>query len=169
MGWSSLLALCLALATAHAEPRESLAPPGSPTSQATISSRHSLYVEVFGKGGLWGLGYGYQLSKRWALGAVASFWVLDGQRVATASPFVTLFPLGTERHRAFVDLGPQVVRVSTPSPVPEWMGTSSTGVGGELSAGYAYHGPVLVRAFAMLAAGQRGVGPWLGVDVGARF
>jgi hypothetical protein len=131
--------------------------------------RHSIYVEALGKGGLWGLGYGHQLSKRIALGAVASMWMLDEQRVYNASPFLTIYPLGTGRHRLFVDVGPQLIHVSTPSPVPEWMGSSSTGVGGQVSLGYERRGPLLVRIFAMGAAGKEGVAPWIGLDVGASF
>lgn len=136
---------------------------------ANAERRHSIYVEGLGKGGLWGLGYGYQPARRWALGAVVSAWVLDGQRVFGASPFVTIYPLGTRTHRLFVDVGPQVVHISTPSPVPEWMGTSSTGIGGQMSIGYERRGPLLVRAFAMGAAGENGIAPWIGVDVGAAF
>jgi hypothetical protein len=77
--------------------------------------------------------------------------------------------MGVRRHRLFVDVGPQVIRVSTPSPVPEWMGTSSTGIGAQASVGYERRGPLLVRVFAMVAAGENGVAPWLGVDVGAAF
>ena len=152
----ALVAVCVAATpSARAEPER--------------TADHAIYVEALGKGGLWGLGYGHALSRRWAVGAVASAWTLDGQRVYSASPFVTLYPLGTARHRAFVDAGPQVVHVSTPSPVPEWMGTSSTGVGAQVSAGYEYCGALLVRVFAMTVAGDNGVAPWLGMDVGAAF
>lgn len=152
----AVAAVCVAATSvAHADPERTVP--------------HAIYVEALGKGGLWGLGYGHELSPRWALGAVASAWTLDGQRVYSASPFVTLYPLGTARHRVFVDAGPQVVRVSTPSPVPEWMGTSSTGVGGQLSLGYERRGPLLVRVFAMSAIGHNGVAPWVGVDMGAAF
>jgi hypothetical protein len=162
----AVAAMCVAATrSAYAEPERTS--PEAPV--ATTTSRHSIYVEGLGKGGLWGLGYGYQFSKRWAIGAVVSAWMLDGQRVYTASPFVTLYPLGTRRHRLFVDAGPQVVRVSTPSPVPEWMGTSSTGVGGQVSLGYERRGPLLVRVFAMGVAGEKGIAPWIGVDMGASF
>jgi hypothetical protein len=162
----AIAAVCVAATqTVRAEPER--------TSESELPSRperrHSVYVEALGKGGLWGLGYGYQLSKRWAVGGVVSGFALDGQRVYSASPFVTLYPLGTERHRLFVDAGPQVVHVSTPSPVPEWMGTSSTGIGGQVSIGYERHGPLLVRVFAMGNAGKNGVAPWIGVDMGAAF
>ena len=161
-------AVCVAATqSARAEP-ERTSPEATPVSSRP-STTPAIYLEGLGKGGLWGLGYGYQLSERWALGAVASAWTLDGQRVYTATPFVTLYPLGTERHRLFVDVGPQVIRVSTPSPVPEWMGTSSTGVGGQVSLGYERRGPLLVRVFAMAVAGDKGIAPWLGVDMGASF
>ncbi len=163
----AVAAVCVvATRSARAEPERT-----SPEAPATTSSarHHSIYIEALGKGGLWGLGYGYQISKRIALGVVASMWMPDGQRVYSASPFLTVYPVGTERHRLFVDIGPQVIRVSTPSPVPEWMGTSSTGVGGQVSIGYEHHGPLLVRVFAMGTAGENGVAPWLGVDMGAAF
>lgn len=152
----AVAAVCVAATqTARAEPER--------------TARHAIYVEALGKGGLWGLGYGHQITKRLAIGAVASMWMLDDQRVYTASPFLTIYPLGTARHRLFVDVGPQVTHVSTPSPVPEWMGTSSTGVGGQVSAGYERRGPLLVRVFAMGVAGENGIAPWLGMDVGAAF
>lgn len=164
--WVATAVLCVvATHLAHAEPERT-----SPeTITATEARRHSIYFEGLGKGGLWGLGYGYQLTNRLALGAVASAFVLDGQRVYTASPFLTVYPLGTRTHRLFVDVGPQMIHVSTPSPVPEWMGTSSTGVGGQVSLGYERRGALLVRVFAMGVAGENGVAPWLGMDVGAAF
>jgi hypothetical protein len=128
-------------------------------------ARNAVYVELLGKGGLWGLGYGRELGPRLALGVVGSLSVVDGQRIGSLSPFLTTYLVGS-RHRWFVDLGPQVVRVSTPSPVPEWMGTSSTGLGGQLATGYEHRARVVVRAFVMAVAGKGGVAPWIGADVG---
>jgi hypothetical protein len=164
----AVAAVCvMATRSALAEPERTAV--DDPPVATSVARRHSIYLEGLGKGGLWGLGYGYQFSKRVAIGGVASMWMLDGQRVYTASPFLTVYPAGTARHRLFVDVGPQVIRVSTPSPVPEWMGTSSTGVGGQVSLGYERRGPLLVRAFAMCVAGEKGVAPWIGIDMGASF
>jgi hypothetical protein len=126
--------------------------------------RHAVYAELFGKGGLWGLGYDAHLTKRIAIGAVASFYVLGGDRYTTVSPYVAAYPLG-DRHRWFVQLGPQFVRRSTPSPVPEWDGMSENAFGGELSSGYEYRNGVLVRLYAMAAIGDRFV-PWIGASLG---
>lgn len=144
-------------------------PADAPAVSTRPPARHAVFVELLGKGGLWGLGYSFQLASRLALGGVASFTTLDGHRIWSASPFVTLYPLGTRRQRLFVELGPQLIHVSTPSPVPEWMGTSSTGIGAQLSTGYEYRGPLLVRVFAMGVAGKGGLAPWLGADVGWSF
>jgi hypothetical protein len=92
--------------------------------------------------------------------------VMDGERVTSFSPYAAIYPLGGPRHRWFVQAGPQVVHLTRPSPVPEWPGTSSTGVGAELSTGYELRSRVLFRAFAMGTAGQGGVSPWLGVSLG---
>jgi hypothetical protein len=138
----------------------------APVAAAPPRTRHAVYIELLGKGGLWGLGYSLELHRRIALGVVGSFSVVDGQRIASLSPFMTAYLVGTDRHRWFVDLGPQLVHVSTPSPVPEWMGTSDTGVGAQLATGYELRAHVLVRAFAMAVVGKKGAAPWIGVDVG---
>ena len=97
---------------------------------------------------------------------VGSFTLLDGQRLASLSPFVTYYPAGNQRHRWFVDVGPQLVYVATPSPVPEWSGASETGLGGVAASGYELRARVVVRLFAMVVGGKNGFAPWLGADLG---
>ncbi len=128
--------------------------------------RHAAYVELLGKGSLWGAGYDYQVSRWLAFGAVASFFVVRGEQIVSFSPYLGGYPLGHGRHRLFAQTGPLVVHKETPSPVPEWPGTSDTGVAAELSLGYEYRGPILLRGYGMLSAGKGGVYPWLGLSVG---
>ena len=137
-----------------------------PEARAETTVSHAAYVELFGKGGLWGVGYDAQFDRRFAAGLAASFYVIDGQRVLSASPYVAAYLLGGGRHRWFLHAGPQLVRVTTPSPVPEWPGTSKTGVGAEVSSGYEYRHGVLVRVFGMASLGRGGVAPWMGVSLG---
>jgi hypothetical protein len=65
-------------------------------------------------GGVAGLGYGYQISRRVGVGAVGSINLLDGQRLYSLSPFVTLYPVGGARHLWFVEAGPHLARLVTP-------------------------------------------------------
>lgn len=148
----------------RAEPAAAAAPIAAQPESA--ERRHAVFVEAFGRGGVWGLGYGLQLGRRFGVGAVVSASPHDGQRLLSFAPYVTAYPLGGWRHRMFVDAGPQLVHLSTPSPVPEWDGTSSTGVGGHLAAGYELRTRVLVRAFAMVVIGDDGAAPWFGFDLG---
>jgi hypothetical protein len=127
--------------------------------------RHAVFGELFGKGGLWGLGYECRLSSRVSVGGVASYYVLAGDRYTTVSPYLAVYPLGEHAHRWFVQAGPQLVRRHTPSPVPEWDGMSETSFTGELSSGYEYRSRVLLRVYAMAAVGDRFV-PWVGASVG---
>lgn len=134
---------------------------------ASRPARHAIYVEALGRaGGVAGLGYGYQISRRLGVGAVGSVSLLDGQRLYSLSPFATVYPLGGARHRWFVEVGPHLARLVTPSPVPEWSGTSSNGIGGQLTTGYEYRRGVLLRAFGMVEVGRGGVAPWFGLDLG---
>lgn len=144
-GWIAMLAL--ATGTARAEPR------------------HVAYGELLGKGGLWGAGYEYAVTPRLSLGAVGSYYVLHGDRFATLSPYLQLYLAGEHHHRWFVQAGPQLVRRSTPSPVPEWQGMATTAWDGELSTGYEYRDTIVIRAYAMAAVGAH-VAPWLGTSIG---
>jgi hypothetical protein len=158
-----VVALCALAGVARAEDGAAAAlvtrPPPAP-------ARHAIYLDALGKGGLWAVGYDYQLGPWLGGGAALSFVVLDGQRVTSVSPYLAIHPLGRDRHRWFVHAGPQLVHVATPSPVPEWSGDSSTGLGAEVSSGYEYRRGLLVRLYGMVAVGRGGAAPWLGASVG---
>jgi hypothetical protein len=129
------------------------------------SHPHTIYVELLGKAGLWGLGYDAQIRPKLAVGATASFLAHDDERQVIVSPYVALYPIGT-RHRWFVEAGPQVVHLRQMSPVPEWPGQRETGLGAELGSGYEFRGRVVFRAYAMGTVGKQGIAPWLGVSMG---
>jgi hypothetical protein len=156
-----VVAIALALAMPAA------ADPAAVTAHAapTVEPRHALYLELLGKGGLWGAGYELRIARRFAVGAVGSYYVLGGDRYLTFSPYVAAYPVLRGAHRWFVQVGPQVVRRSTPSPVPEWDGMSTTAFAGEVSSGYEYRRGVLVRVYAMASRGDRLV-PGVGVSLG---
>jgi hypothetical protein len=162
----ALCALVLALAASAASAQE--------LSLELRRRPHTIYGELLGKGGLWGVGYDYRFGGfaggRFGLGGTLSAVVLEGQRVYTVSPYVAFALVERGRHGWFASAGPQLVRVVTPSPVPEWDGTSSTGVGAQLSSGWEYRGRrLVVRSYLMATLGKGGFAPWLGVDLGWRF
>lgn len=132
-----------------------------------------VYVEALGKGGVWGAGYERTLSSRLGIGLVASYFVLDGsQQLVSVVPYGAVRILGRHHHRWFADAGPEYVYLRTPSPVPEWTGTTASGFGGQLSTGYEYRGRVLVRVYAELVAGTRhghDFAPWGGASFGWTF
>ncbi|MCC7000266.1 MAG: hypothetical protein IT370_37045 [Deltaproteobacteria bacterium] len=156
---------------------DALADPTSPmvTRSPSLAGRgnarqarpHAVYAELLGKGGLWGLGYDFQLLRHVAIGGVASTYTVGSrEQVFTLSPYLTGYLAGAARHRWFMQLGPQIIHLRRPSPVPEWPGTSSTGLGGELSTGYEFRGSALFRVFVMGAVGKGGAAPWLGMSLG---
>lgn len=125
---------------------------------------HAIYLDVLGKAGLWGIGYDWR--HRWfAIGAAASYYSFDGDRILTLAPYVAAYPLGSGRHRGFVQLGPTVSRRTTPSPVPQWDGMTTTELDGALSAGYEYRNHILFRAYGMAIKGDHLL-PWLGASIG---
>lgn len=128
--------------------------------------RHALYVDAFGRGGLWGLGYDYQLTDRFAVGATTSFTALDSQRIWSLSPYLGFYPATSGHHRWLVQGGPQILHSATISPVPEWNGMSSTGVRAVVASGYEYRSRFLFRLYGMATIGGSGVTPWVGISLG---
>jgi hypothetical protein len=137
--------------------------------RANAQPAHGVYAELFGKGGLWGLGYDYRLHHRLTVGAVASAYSLNGKRVITLSPYLGVYLRKGGAHGWFADAGPQAVHTWAPSPIPEWEGHSSSGLGVLVATGYEYRARLLVRVFAEGVAGKGGVLPWLGAGVGCAF
>ena len=133
------------------------------------AQRHTVYTEAFGKGGLYGLGYDYQLTPRFSVGAALSAYSIDDQRILSVSPYLGVHMLARGRHAWFTHVGPQLINQAIQSPVPRWNGEHSTSVGAQLSTGYEYRGRVVVRTFLMGVAGKGGASPWGGVSVGWSF
>lgn len=132
---------------------------------AAAEPRHTVSIEALGKGGLWGLDYEYSLKHRFAVGAVGSYYMLSGDHYLTFSPYLMAYPARGERFGWFAQLGPQLIRHTTPSPVPEWQGMTTTAFAGELSSGIEYRNRLVVRVYAELSVGEHAI-PWLGASVG---
>jgi hypothetical protein len=128
--------------------------------------RNAIYAEAFGKGGIWGLGYERRLNHLIGVGGVGSFMILDGERLYSLTPYMSVFPLRRRGHALFADAGVQLVRISRPSPIPEWDDTHENGLGAEMSAGYEYRGRLLLRIYGQVVAGKRGFAPWTGASIG---
>lgn len=133
--------------------------------QAAPPQRHTVYVELLGKGGLWGLGYDLLVHPKVAAGATASFLAHDDERQLSLTPYIAVYPVGV-RHRWFVEAGPQLVHLTRMSPVPEWPGQQDTGIGAEVGSGYELRTRLVFRAFGMIAVGKQGAVPWLGLSLG---
>jgi hypothetical protein len=137
-----------------------------PAAPAAIDARHhAIYLELGGRAGLWGVGYDWQPHPRLAVGAAASYYSFDGDHITTLAPYLAAYPLGLGRHRAFVQLGPTLSRRTTPSPVPEWNGLTTTKLTAEAGGGYEYRNGVLARLYVMASKGDHLV-PWFGASFG---
>ncbi|MCW5807786.1 MAG: hypothetical protein KIT31_35865 [Deltaproteobacteria bacterium] len=129
----------------------------------------SVYVEAFGKGGLWGLGADHRVASRIVVGGVVSGHSLEGERYLSLSPYVSYYLLKRGRSAWFADAGVQLAHVWSDAHVPEWAGDSSTGIGAIVSSGYEFRGQLLVRAYVHGVAGRGGVFPWFGIAAGWTF
>jgi hypothetical protein len=130
---------------------------------------HALYLELFGRGGLYSVGYDLQLRDWLGVGGAVAWYQLDDERVLSLAPQVNFYPRWRGRHRWLVQTGASLMRTSVRSPVPEWDGVAQTGVGGLAASGYEYRGRMLVRGVLGAAAGRGGVEPWAGVSLGVAF
>ncbi len=140
-----------------------------PVASMRTGAPHVAYFELLGKGGLYGLGYDWAFHDRLAVGGLASFMILDDERVLTLAPYLNAYPLAGRRSALLVQVGPQFVHVGIPSHVRGFSGTSSTGLGGQLSLGYEYRSPFLFRVLATGVLGRGGFRPWVGLELGGSF
>jgi hypothetical protein len=136
---------------------------------AEAPSKHLVYVELLGKGGLYGLGYEYAIAPWLGFGGAASYAQIRDEQLFTVSPYLHFNALQSERHALFSEVGGILAHSRVPSPVMNWDGVSDTGSGGFVSLGWQYQRRHLVlRTSAAIVAGEGGVAPMLGFAIGAR-
>ncbi len=136
---------------------------------AHADDKHLLYVELLGKGGLYGVGYEYAVAPWLGFGGAASFAVIRDEQLFTASPYLHFTALAGEHHALFGEIGGILAHSRVPSPVMNWDGISDTGSGGYLALGWEYHRRhVVLRTSGAVVAGEGGVGPMIGIAIGAR-
>ena len=141
-----------------------------PQKHAHGKSKHGVYVELFGKSGVYGFGYELELLSKFQLGVVGSAYFIDNERLTTLSPYMGINLLGEKRHRWFLHGGPTLVHRKISSPVPEWSGLSTTNLSGQISSGYEYRlNRMFFRGYLMAVVGEGGFSPWFGLSAGARF
>ena len=139
------------------------------TAEPSPPSKHLVYVELLGKGGLYGVGYEYAVTDWLGFGGAASYSDIRDEQVITIAPYLHFTVLAGERHALFSEVGGILAHSHVPSPVMNWAGVSDTGGGGYLSLGWEYHRRHLVlRTSGALVVGEGGVAPMLGFAIGAR-
>lgn len=124
-----------------------------------------VYLELFGKGGLYGVGYEHDITPTLSLGGAASYIVVRDQELTTASPYVH----ARVRKHLYVELGAVLEHSAIRSKVADWDGMSATGSGGFASVGYeGTVRKVVVRASGSAMVGAGGASPWVGLSFGWR-
>ncbi len=129
---------------------------------------NTVYVELLGKAGAYGLGYERQITDRLSLGAAASYAEVREQQIATVAPYVHARLLG-RTDQLFTEVGAIFAHTRIPSPVPEWDGMSDSGGGGFASLGWQHSWQhVIIRATGSVLVGEGRATPWVGVAFGVR-
>ncbi len=162
----AIVGMLLAAGTAHAEPEHHVAVVSASASEPEEPAANTVYVELLGKAGPYGLGYERRITDRLWLGVAASYANVRDQQIATAASYVHA-RLAGNRNALFTELGAVFVHTRIPSPVPEWDGMSDSAGGGFASLGWQRSWKyLLVRAYGSLMIGEGGVTPWGGVAIG---
>lgn len=133
---------------------------------AAAPLRRAVYAEALGRGGLYGIGYEQELVPGVVLGAVASYYALRGDHVATLAGYLGGPLLTRGQGSWFLHGGSTVTLLRTPSPVAAWSGRTELGVSATLVSGYERRAPLLVRVYAACSAGVGGFAPWAGLTLG---
>ncbi|MCP4447242.1 MAG: hypothetical protein GY811_18125 [Myxococcales bacterium] len=159
----------IALATVICVSKPGRASPNPTTPGGESQRPHSVHAEYLGRGGLYGIGYSYNLDRYFMVTAVASFYKLEGEYHATASPSLGYYLFRRSRHRIYSDLGPRYAMAHMSSPVPRWPGSTSHGLGGQISVGYEYRNRVVIRNSLSVLFGKYGATPWGGSSIGVEW
>ena len=137
--------------------------------QAQPAGKHLVYLELLGKGGLYGIGYEYAIAPWLGAGGAASFAQLRGEQTFTVSPYLHITALSGTHHALFGELGAILAHARVPSPVMGWDGASDTGGGGFAALGWEYRrGRVVLRTSGAIVVGEGGIAPMLGIAIGVR-
>jgi len=136
-------------------------------SPAPARPKDIVYVEAFGKGGVYGIGVEHGITPRLSLGVVGSLISIRGQQIGTAAGYVHARLASRGRHALFGELGAVLVHSRIASPVASWDGMSDTGGGGVAGVGWEHAGRHLIlRAQGSVLVGEGGVAPWGGIAIG---
>ena len=148
--------------------RDAMAEPSVISSVASERvPQNVFYVEAFGKGGAYGVGYERAMTSKLSLGVLGSVVAIRGQDIATAASYLHAKIFRRGRNVLFGELGAVLVYSKIESPVKSWSGMSDTGGGGVVGLGWERIGnKLIVRTQASLMAGDGGVAPWGGIAIG---
>ncbi len=139
------------------------------TSVESPPSKHLVYFEALGKGGLYGVGYEYSVTPWLGIGGAASYSNIRDEQLFTFSPYVHVTALQGKRHALFGEFGAIFAHSRLPSPVMNWDGMSDTGGGGFATVGWEYRrGHFVFRTSGGVAVGEGGAAPMLGISIGLR-
>lgn len=140
------------------------------TADARETARHhTVYVDLLGKHGLWGLNFERRVRGPWLIGIGGSSWTAGSRHTSTGVIYAGAVTPAWGSHSLFTHIGPLVVHEREPS-FAELPSLSRTRLGAQLSAGYQWSpGKFFLRGYTVLSVGKGGVAPWLGTSVGVSF
>lgn len=159
------LAVVVVSSTAVGEPK----PPTIAGESAEAKRDRLVYLEAFGKFGLYGVGVERRYHRWLTLGSAFSFSRASERTIIGSSLYLGTGSAIRGKHRWFAQLGHLMSYEREPS-APGFQGLTRIGHGLHVTAGYEYRGDRwVVRGHAVMTAGRGGVAPWAGSSVGVRF
>lgn len=139
-------------------------------SSSWVERPGAIVLELFGKGGLYSVGYDYAIRRWVGAGGAFSYLRLDGQELISLHPYVNLYPVAGAHSALLLQVGAQIAHAFIPADRElGWAGASATDLSAQLSVGYEYRARLLLRVLFTSTIGKNGYSPWGGLSLGWTF
>ena len=163
--------LLAALAVAAGRPRAATAGPVTlRAGSSSVERPNAVVLEIFGKGGLYSVGYDHAIRRWIGAGGAFSYLRLDGQELISLHPYINLYPLAGARSALLLQVGARLAHAFLPGDRElGWEGASATDLSAQLSVGYEHRARFLLRVLFTSNIGKNGYSPWGGLSLGWTF
>ena len=136
-----------------------------------ITRPNAVYVELLGRGFIYGVGYDHTLFKWLGLGGSFSYFKLGEVSTVFINPYANFYPVGGQRNSLLMQLGTSFAYFGHRHDffMPVWDQDEGFDFSASIGIGYEYRRAFLFRVMLYGLFSEEGIYPWLGFTFGGAF
>ncbi len=136
-----------------------------------ITRPNAVFVELLGKGFIYGVGYDHAIFKWLGVGGSFSYFKLGDVSTVFFNPYTNFYPVGGQRSSLLMQLGASFAYFGHRHDyfLGVWDEDEGFDFSGTFGIGYEYRRAFLFRVMLYGLFSEEGVYPWLGLTFGGAF